>query len=329
MHLLLVARNPEAQLCGCPTEAGFGLSYLWRCGCGKLGSTFISNNKKFHAGHPGFCLCISANKHRVKGQNTMSQGAGIYPSRPSRRVCSSRFAGVRRWGALLGGSSLAVLGLTRRSKTGVALAAAGGALALLGLRVDARPRKFTSRGSVVVNCSPEEAYRFWRDFENLPRFMRHLESVVVSDDRTSTWVAIGPLGRRVRWRAEITSERPRQSISWRSLPGSDLSTSGSVEFQAATGNRGTLIRASLRFHPPAGIVGKKLATMLGKSPDFLIQQDLRRLKALLETGEIPTTQGQPHGPRDVMTAVARIVDPDAVRTPSSFRDALRAQRRAS
>ncbi len=86
----------------------------------------------------------------------------------------------------------------------------------------------------------------------------------------------------------------------------------------------------MRFHSPHGAIGAALAKVIGKDPSFLMQQDLRRLKAVIETGEIPTTQGQSHGPRDVGTAVARILDPDRpMRRDAKLRDVFEAERRVS
>ncbi len=239
---------------------------------------------------------------------------------------NGRAATLQHWGALIGGGALAVYGLTRRSPLGYVLAAGGGALAYTGVKSEFLRRDTTARSSVTVNVSPEEAYRFWRDFENLPRFMRHLESVSVMGARRSRWVAIGPMGARVEWEAEIVSERPNEAISWRSLPDSEIEVEGLVEFRRAPGNRGTIISVWTRFRPPAGAAGRMVAKMLGKDPSFLMEQDMRRFKALVETGEIPTTEGQPHGPRDAMTAAARLMNPDE---PMSRGAALLEQFRAS
>ncbi len=257
----------------------------------------------------------------------MSQVAGIH-FRDAGRGSTASIA-AQRWGALIGGGALAIYGLSRRSPAGVALAAGGGALAYFGAKTNGQPRESVARSSVLLNCSPQEAYSFWHNFEDLPKFMRHLDSVTVSGNR-SRWVALGPMGTRVSWDAEIISDRPGEAISWRSLPGSSVAVDGLVEFRPAPGNRGTLLSATLRFQPPHGEVGHTLAKILGKHPNFLITQDLRRLKALIETGEIPTTEGQSHGPRDITTAVARVMDPDRpIRRDTSLREVFEASRRVS
>ncbi len=243
---------------------------------------------------------------------------------------SPRQSTALRRSALIGGGILALLGLSQRSKTGYALAATGGLLAFAGTRMAASQRKFTAHSSMLLNCSPEEAYRFWRDFENLPRFMHHLDSVTVIDNRRSKWTAIGPLNTKITWEAEIVAERQNEMISWRSVQGSNITVDGVVEFSTAPANRGTLITATIIYQPPAASVGRALAKLLGKDPDFLMRQDLRRFKALVETGEIPTVEGQPHGPRSGVTAAARLLDPDnPVSSETNLTEAVTTSRRAS
>ena len=217
---------------------------------------------------------------------------------------------VQRWGALLGGSALAVYGVTRRSVMGYALAGAGGVLAYLGATSDRAPREFVAETNILLNVTPQDAYRFWHDFENLPRFMRHLASVKTSGDRRSHWVAYGPLGARIEWETEIIDERENEFIQWRSLPGSDLAIDGTVEFRPAPGNRGTQLSVTIIYQPPAGAIGHAFAKFVGRDPHFMIRNDVRRFKALIETGEIPTTEGQSHGPRDVLTGIVRMANPD-------------------
>ena len=229
---------------------------------------------------------------------------------------SSRAIETQRWSALLAGSALAIYGITRRSALGAALATGGGAIALLGSTHKTRSHSASAWTSFLINCSPQEAYEFWRDLENLPRFMNRLHSVTVLDNRHSRWVAIGPMGREIRWNAEITDERENEYIAWRSLPGSEVEVDGRVEFREAPANRGTLISARMQFR---AVVGKSsaLANSLNKAASFAMRQDLRRLAALMETGEIPTTEGQSHGPRDFVTGVMRVADPTRPIRPGS------------
>ena len=241
-------------------------------------------------------------------------------------------AAIQRWAPMVGGATLALLGLSRRSKSGLAVAAAGGLVAYVASNANANSLidQLVSSATVVVNASPEELYKFWLNVEQFPRFMRHLESVMDKGSSRSHWVALGPMGTRVEWEAEITSQRENEFISWRSLPGSDIDLDGTVKFRPLSHERGTMISVEVRYRPGAKRAGVQFARLLGKDPSFLMRQDLRRLKALLETGEIPTTEGQPHGPRSATTAAARLLNPDeAISHDASIKDVSKQQRRAS
>lgn len=148
---------------------------------------------------------------------------------------------------------------------------------------------------ILINRSPEEVYRFWRKLENLPQFMEHLESVREIDSMRSHWVAKGPMGMQVEWDAEIFNERPNEMIAWRSMAGSEVDTAGSVHFVAAPGGRGTEVRVSLKYDPPAGKLGIALAQLFGEDAHSQMNEDLVRLKRVLEAGELPTTEGQTSG----------------------------------
>ena len=148
---------------------------------------------------------------------------------------------------------------------------------------------------IIINRPAEEIYKFWRDFQNLPRIMDHLESVEVIDDKRSRWVAKGPAGKRAEWEAEITEDRPNELIAWRSTASSTVENSGYVRFEPAPGGRGTLVRVELNYLPPGGILGATIAKLLGEEPELQLKDDLRRLKQLMEAGEIVTTEGQPAG----------------------------------
>ena len=148
--------------------------------------------------------------------------------------------------------------------------------------------------SIQINRPAEEIYRFWRDFNNLPQVMEHLESVEIIDAERSRWCAKGPAGKRIQWEAEIIEDRPDESLSWRSVEGATVENSGSVDFTAAPGG-GTLVRVELVYRPPAGRIGGLIAKLLGEEPALQIEEDLRRLKQIMETGEIVVTRGQASG----------------------------------
>jgi uncharacterized membrane protein len=154
-----------------------------------------------------------------------------------------------------------------------------------------------ARKAVTVQRPAHEVFAFWRDFENLPRFMEHLESVAVADENRSRWTAKGAAGAAVEWDAEIVEDRPDELISWRSLPGSRVDHAGSVHFAEAPGGRGTEVVVELRYRPPAGTLGATVAKLLGSDPATQLADDLRRFKQVMETGEIVRSDGSPGGHR--------------------------------
>ena len=148
---------------------------------------------------------------------------------------------------------------------------------------------------MTIQKSAVELYTFWRNFENLPRIMSHLESVKITGDKTSKWTAKAPLGQTVSWDAEILSDEPNERIVWRSTEHADIPNTGTVQFKELSAGRGTEVRVSLEYNPPAGIVGAVVAKLFGEEPGTQVQASLRQFKSLMETGEIATIGGQPHG----------------------------------
>ncbi len=154
---------------------------------------------------------------------------------------------------VFGATALIAYGLSRRSKTGTAIAAAGGLMAWQAMRSNgAEPDE--THATFLVNTTPDRAYFMWRDFQNLPRFMAQLKQVRVLDNRRSEWTALGPMDKEVRWTAEITEDSPNQRIAWRSLPDSDVETSGYVSFRPDPQGRGTFITAEMLYRLPGGAV---------------------------------------------------------------------------
>jgi uncharacterized membrane protein len=163
--------------------------------------------------------------------------------------------------------------------------------------------------SVTINRPRAEIYQFWRRLENLPRFMVHLESVTSGSGRRSHWVAAAPFG-RVEWDAEIISDVPNEMIAWRSLQGSDVANEGSVRFAAAPGDRGTEVRVEFLYEAPAGKLGAAIAKLFGEEPQQQLTDDLRRLKQVLETGEVVRSDGSPEGAGQGATQ-QRVAQPSA------------------
>jgi uncharacterized membrane protein len=222
---------------------------------------------------------------------------------------------AERMVSAVGGSALALYGLSRGTLGGLFLAALGGSLAYRGLSGHcpcyaalgtstaegrgARTSVPAGEGcrvehSVTINRPAHELYTFWRNFENLPQIMRHLKSVRVDGNR-SHWVAEAPLGISAEWDAEVITERPDELIGWRSLPGSCVDTAGSVHFTPAPGGRGTEVRVNLKYDPPAGKVGAAVANWLGEAPERQIAEDLNEFKRLMEGGQAITARGQSRG----------------------------------
>jgi uncharacterized membrane protein len=150
------------------------------------------------------------------------------------------------------------------------------------------------KAAITVRQPPEEVYRFWHDFQNLPRFMAHLESVEPAGDGRSHWKASAPAGRTIEWDAEVVEDRPNEVISWRSVKGA-VDNSGSVRFARAPGERGTEIRLDMRYAMPGGAVASRVAKLFGEEPAQQVQDDLRRFKQVLETGTVVRSEGTPEG----------------------------------
>jgi len=218
----------------------------------------------------------------------------------------------------VGGAVAIGYGLTRGTLGGLALAAIGGGLlfrsvtghcgAYKVLGIDTAEGQGSHDGTgagsaktvrvrrtFTVAKSAEECYRYWRQLDNLPKFMTHLNSVKVTDQKHSHWEAKAPLGRTVSWDAEITEDQPNKKIAWKSVGEPDIENEGSVEFRTAPGGRGTQVTAEIRYNPPGGKLGATLAWLLGEEPEIQVTEDLRHFKEVMETGEIATVAGQPAG----------------------------------
>ena len=149
--------------------------------------------------------------------------------------------------------------------------------------------------STTINAAPETLYNYWRNFENLPRFMYHLNEVRVLDDRHSYWAAKAPAGMEVAWNAEITEDQPNEMIAWQAMEGSDVPNSGSVRFERAPGGRGTVVKVEIEYRPPGGAVGRTVAKLFGEEPGQQVKGDLQRFKNVIETGEVVRSDGSPAG----------------------------------
>lgn len=238
-----------------------------------------------------------------------------HPQRGRTNITRYNVGDTDRTLSLVGGGLLAFTGMADRSLGGLLMAGLGGYLIYRGLSghcslyqaldIDTAAHsrqasipaghgvKFDE--SVTIMKSPEELFRFWRQPENLPRFMSHVKSVTPTGGNRWHWVVEGPFG-GVAWDAEIITEKQNELIGWRSLEGSQVDTAGSVHFQKAPGDQGTEVKVSLKYNPPGGQVGAAAAWLLGLDPRKLVREDLRRLKRLMETGTLATNdEGRPRG----------------------------------
>ncbi|HEV2837414.1 MAG TPA: SRPBCC family protein [Pyrinomonadaceae bacterium] len=174
-----------------------------------------------------------------------------------------------------------------------------------------------AKASCIVNREPEEVYSFWRNFENLPRFMKHLESVQELGEGRSRWTAKGPAGTTVEWEATIIADVPGEVITWRSLENADVDNAGAVRFERAPGGRGTIVRVNIQYNPPAGVIGATVAKAFGEEPEQQLDDDLRRFKQVLEIGEVVVSDATLLGTGYFAQRPARPADASELETAES------------
>lgn len=249
--------------------------------------------------------------------NPTTYERGLYPASScstdanQRRNISRREQRLSRWG----GAALLLLGLKRRRMSGLLLSIAGGGLLYrawtghchcyeaLGIdtseRSSAHPipaeQGLRVEQSITVQRSAHDLFNAWQDLENLPRIMSHLRKVEKLSESRSRWLAEGPLGQTVEWEAETISRREPEVISWRSLPGSQIDSAGSVRFSTLQNGRGTTVHVELKYQPPGGRLVAGIAWLLGAGFEKQLNDDLKRFKSVMEAGEAPTHAGQPQG----------------------------------
>lgn len=238
-------------------------------------------------------------------------------ARPAHRSAPAINVGDKeRMLSVLGGSALGLFGLSRFSLGGLVLAAVGGSLIYRGMTGHCslyqsldistadpdNPAASIRAGhgvkvedSVVINRDVATVWRFWRNLENVGRFMRHLERVEEIDPRRSRWVAHTPLGFTLEWIAEIINERENELIAWRSVDGSQVDTAGSVHFRELPDGRGTEVRVSLKYDAHAAQLADAIARLFGESPSQQIHDDLQRFKHAMESGETAPSESRSHG----------------------------------
>jgi uncharacterized membrane protein len=213
-----------------------------------------------------------------------------------------------RVASTVAGGLLLLFGLRNPSPSGMLLGALGAGLLYQGAAgrnvvqsvrtgqpLIAEPQGVRVKKSLTVNRSPEDVYAFWRNLENLARFMPSVRAVQRHGGGRSHWVVKGPRGTVLKWDAQITVDRPNEMIAWQTVPGGSLDHRGYVKFVPAAGGRGTEVHVALEYQPPGGEVGKLLGSLLGPVTEQQIQEQIRHFKNILEAGEIPTNKGQASG----------------------------------
>lgn len=163
------------------------------------------------------------------------------------------------------------------------------------LRDDKVPTDLKRRHVVTIFKKPEEVYAFFREFKNLSLFMADVKEVRGLTQKISHWIVDTGTESTLEWDTEITSEIPGKLIEWQSTPESSVQQKGRVRFEKAPGNYGTVVELSVDYDLPGGKVSELAVKLVGQNPEAHIQKNLRRLKAYIETGEVPTVEGQPSG----------------------------------
>ena len=224
---------------------------------------------------------------RLYGLRELASGIGIFAQEKPTTAVWSRVAGDAIDLASLGAAFTSPDAKRGRIAFATASVLAVTALDLICARQLTNGRQGVhAKASCIVNGSSEQVYEYWRNFENLPRFMKHLEAVTDLGEGRSHWIAKGPAGTQVEWDATIIADVPGKVITWRSLEGSDVDHAGAVRFEEAAGGRGTIIKVNIEYKPLGGVLGASIAKLFGEEPEQQLDDDLRRFKQVLEVGEV-------------------------------------------
>jgi uncharacterized membrane protein len=250
---------------------------------------------------------------RGLGVRELATGVGLLSGREPQMFLWARVAGDLMDLALLGNT------IASGRDRGRALGATAAVAAVTALDVYAAnrvrqegvgepavdERTLTVEKTLAINRSPQECYDMWRAVENFPRFMEFVDSVTPIGQNRFHWVARSPGGARIEWDSEITNDQPGRLIAWRSVDEADVEHAGVVRFEPGRDGRGTWLRVEMQYRPPGGALGAMLARIANAAPKQAIEEDIRRFKRLMETGEVPTIEGQPHGRRSMFYGLMR------------------------
>ncbi len=196
-----------------------------------------------------------------------------------------------RFVAVTAGSAILAASVKVGRLAGMGLGIAGALLAVRGalnlplrrlLGIGAERRAVDVRKAIHIDAPRREVFAYYRAFENFPRFMSHVHEVRRAGDGIWHWVVDGPVGMRFEWDAEVTETRPDELIAWRTTPGGTVESEGMAHFEDE--GSGTRLTIQLSYNPPAGGIGHGVAMLLGVDPKRQMDDDLLRLKSLLERG---------------------------------------------
>jgi uncharacterized membrane protein len=171
--------------------------------------------------------------------------------------------------------------------------------------------KLWVRTSALIQANSEDLYARWRDVERAPVWQEQISQVHLTGERTSHWV-METDGKTIEWDSEILADEPGKRIAWRSV-GGDSDNAGEVISEDAPGARGTTVTVLQEFR--MGKLASAWETFVGRNPKQAVIENLRHFKALAETGEIPRTQGQPHGDRGVIGTTKESTYGENIPTP--------------
>jgi uncharacterized membrane protein len=249
---------------------------------------------------------------RLYGLRELGAGIAIFSQKKPTEAMWSRVAGDA-----LDLVSLGVACTSPDAKRGRITFATANVLAVTALDVmcamqlsNGNKHGIHAKGTCIVNSTPEEVYQFWRDFQNLPRFMRHVDSVQELGEGRSHWKVKGPAGMEVEWDAMIVADVPNEVITWRTLENADVDHAGAVRFERAAGGRGTVVKVNLEYMPVGGVIGATVAKLFGEEPEQQLDDDLRRFKQVMEVGEVVVSEATLLGTGYMEQRAARPADDD-------------------
>lgn len=251
---------------------------------------------------------------RALGAREIASGVGILSRRQRPAWLWSRVAGDVMDIAILAAAARTAVGAQQRRRVAIAAAAVTGVTAADIWSSMRQSRELAAtevniEKSIAINRPVNECYRFWRNFENFPRFMQHVQDVRVLSDTRSHWIVKAPAGTTVEWDAEITYDQPNQLLVWHSVEGSDIDHAGQIRFEPSVDGSSTVLHVEMQYRPPGGKAGALIAKLFGEEPEQQIEEDIRRFRQLIETGEIATTVGQSSGRRSIVGRLLRKGEP--------------------